>query len=112
MDKYINELEQLTKDLINQSDTVEYEQVVDFVESRGELVGQINRVLEEDPVERELYLERLRNILSYDSKITELIGRLQNEASSQLNKMNAAKQQKNRYEASFSPESMFFDRKK
>ncbi len=112
MDNSLDELLQLTHQLASRLETADYEEMVEFVDTREELVQNIRQQYEQHHFDK-AYLESARaSILSYDTLILRRMQQLKDEASGNLNRMTAAKQQKSSYEAKYAPESLFFDKKK
>ncbi|WP_028551013.1 hypothetical protein [Paenibacillus sp. UNC451MF] len=112
MDKSLDELLQMTQQLASKLETVGYEEIVEFVNIREELVLNIQKQYENHKLDKSYLDHALVSILSYDDQILYRMQQLKNEASDNLNKMTTAKQQKSSYEAKYAPESMFFDKKK
>ncbi|WP_342437420.1 flagellar protein FliT [Paenibacillus sp. FSL L8-0436] len=110
-DKLIAELQQLTQNMMGRLYEAEFEDLESFVEERQKLIDDIIRQFSSIPasVAQKVEIER---ILHHDPEITARMNALRLEAQDWLYKRNQAKQQRNAYEAGYTPDSFLMDRKK
>lgn len=113
MDKLIIELEELTQRGLLELDSMEYEQVIVFMEQRtlivDELQGQIPSIRD-----RILYRGRIQAILSHDQAFLLRMNELKQEATLQLTKLDKSRIQRNAYDmdSAYDVVSVLFDKKK
>ncbi|WP_308636638.1 hypothetical protein [Paenibacillus silvisoli] len=109
----LNQLEQLTLQIIEDIHETTAEQIEDFLEQRERMIGDICAQFDRLS-DVTVYREQVSRILSHDSRIVGRMEELKNEASQGLDKFNRARVQRNAYSGgggSFG-ESFFFDEKK
>lgn len=112
MDEVFDQLETLTKDLVDNIYQVDYLYLSEFVEIREQYLNDCKEILQE-PVVAQKHRDQILRILSYDPIILERLAILKEEAFQGMQKTRMAKQQQNMYETtSYAPESHFFDKKK
>lgn len=104
----ITELEYLTKNFIVRVHIATYEECVDFVNKRADLAYLIK--LDENELSQESK-KRIQALSEYDSIIMSRFQELKDEAMDWLLKQGTIREQKSAYSQSYTPDSMFFDRK-
>ncbi|MEK4262974.1 MULTISPECIES: hypothetical protein [Paenibacillus] len=105
---YIDELERITIDVVNNINTVTYQQLEEFSEERFQLIKLLERYKEELPWEAK---QRLSKLNAYDATIIHKMNILKLDASDWLLKQGTIKEQKTAYGSSYVSESILFDRK-
>ena len=111
MSNLLDELERLTLAMVNRLDEADYEELEAFVEKRESHMEQIAAQEEQKPFLAR-YSEQVRRILEHDHAIKGRMLALKLEASEALSRMDKGKKQKSAYEAAYSPDSYFFDKRK
>ncbi|SFL89792.1 hypothetical protein SAMN03159341_111139 [Paenibacillus sp. 1_12] len=113
MDKLIAELEELTKQGLLELGSMDYEQVVEFMERRTLIVDEL---LEHIPSLREkiIYKGRIQAVLSHDHAFIAKMMEHKDEASLQLAKLDKGRTQRNAYDmdSAYDVGSVLFDKKK
>ncbi|KGE20418.1 flagellar protein FliT [Paenibacillus wynnii] len=111
MDELIQQLDQLTNDILDRLHEAPYEQLEFFVEDRQNLVDSIAAMVSSC---QPTFAQKLaiRRIMEQDSAILARMNALRLEAQDWLQKRNQAKAQRNAYESGYAPESILMDRKK
>lgn len=111
MDKLVQSLDVLTRNLTDRLYETTYEELEAFVEERQELVNKIGDLVvscqPSDAQKREI-----SRMLERDSEILARMNALRLEAQDWLQKRNQAKAQRSAYEAGYTPDSFLMDRKK
>jgi hypothetical protein len=97
--------------MVNRLDEADYEELEAFVEKREALMEQIRTQEEQKPFLAN-HSERVSRILEHDHAIKGRMLALKLEASDALARMDQGKKQKSAYEAAYSPDSYFFDKRK
>lgn len=121
---HIAKLKQLTEEIITSIDEVTFEQLEHFVAQRDEIVTALQAIIESgqnsngansnhgnEDVTIE-HRETIRSILQHDAKIMKRMEELREEASKSLNKIKQGKTHRDTYDIVYSPESIYFDKKK
>ncbi|WP_342480736.1 flagellar protein FliT [Paenibacillus sp. FSL L8-0340] len=111
MDELIAQLQLLTKDILKRLNDADYEELEVFVEERQLLIDDMTRQLSSNPA-RESQKVEIARIVEHDAEIMARMNALRLEAQDWLQKRNQAKQQRNAYEAGYTPDSFLMDRKK
>lgn len=111
MDDWIRQLEQLTLRFIERLDQATHEEVEKFIQEREQIIGQLQTsgISQEDSLK---YRERVQMLLSYDPKILAKMNTLMQEASTGINKIRQSRKQNALYQATYTPDSIYFDKKK
>jgi antirestriction protein ArdC len=111
MDEWIAELTQLTEDCAHQLERMEYADMERFVEQRERFVEKLRAA---DPAEADKaeYKRAVDHILRYDALILARMHALKAEAEASLHRTKTAQRQKSAYDAGYTPDSYYFDRKK
>ncbi|MDQ1911300.1 flagellar protein FliT [Paenibacillus sp. GD4] len=110
MDESIGKLEQLTAHVLSRIDTIEWEELQQFIEVRGELIDQLKGQSNFMPTEGQQ--ERIQRILSCDEIILHRMRAYKAEAEKHLSKFSTAQKTMNAYNSIYTPESHFVDKKK
>ncbi|MFC5988235.1 hypothetical protein [Marinicrinis lubricantis] len=111
MDEWIERLEALTSNVLNELDKMEAQDFEYYVNQRQSLIDEMKKI-SIDSSQKEVYSDRVKKLLSYDEQILNQMHLKLLEAKQGLNKLRTAKTQRNVYESNYSSESFFFDRKK
>lgn len=106
---YILQLEQLTLSVVQQIQHIGYEELADFADHREELANLIIPLKESLDAQDKVQLQSLRQ---HDEVILSRMEHFKREASEWLLKRETIKNQTSAYNVGYSPDSMFFDRKK
>ncbi|MCZ8523603.1 MULTISPECIES: flagellar protein FliT [Paenibacillus] len=110
--EHIEALETLTESMASRLQEAGYEEVEQFVRDREEIVLSIRRALQQNPEQASTYAERVQRLLRHDEAISGRIEALRSEAAGQLQKVDTAKTQRGGYDKAYTPDSLFFDRRK
>lgn len=106
--EYISQLENATLSLVSRINEVDYEELLSFAEQREELVERIISLMESFADQDR---NRLKDLTKYDSMILDRMEHFKSEASQWLLNRGTIKDQRSAYNSSYTPDSMFFDRK-
>lgn len=106
--EYISQLEDATLSLVSRINEVDYEELLAFAEQREELVERIIP-LKESFADQDR--NRLKDLSKYDTMILDRMDYFKKEASQWLLNRGTIKDQRSAYNSSYTPDSMFFDRK-
>ncbi|AIW41952.1 hypothetical protein MHB54_15735 [Paenibacillus sp. FSL M7-0802] len=104
----IQELESSVLEIVDKIDQVQYEELVAFTDKRERLIENIMKFKNVLTQEEK---EKLRELGKFDAGILKKMNRLKVEASQWLLKQGTIQEQKSAYNASYTPDSLFFDRK-
>lgn len=114
MVNYIAQLQQLTDKIIVNIEEVTFEELEQFIAERNEIVTAMQSHLTSsdrkgfNPEDR----ESIQRILQHDSTIMARMTALREEAAQGLHKIKQGKTHKDTYDTVYSPESIYFDKKK
>lgn len=116
MDDWIKELERLTESTASRVEQMTHEELLQFVEDRGRLVDQWKQshpqsVAGQAGWNRDLD-RRVLKLLEHDGAIRARMQALLAEYGGSYNKVQKAKKQKTAYDVEYTPDSLFFDKKK
>lgn len=111
MGTFVKELDLLTQQFLNGLQTISFEEINDFVDRREGLLNQI-KSSEYSSAELVYYKPDIERILHHDPIIINKMQELQSEASQALDKFKLGHTQKNAYNASYSLDGVYFDKKK
>ncbi|AJS60363.1 flagellar protein FliT [Paenibacillus sp. IHBB 10380] len=111
MDETIEELNNLTNEMINTVDECSYEEMELFVDVRQKLVDRLNN-LKADHVLTNAQRVKIQQILKSNELIMARMLVLKNEAQDWLLQRSQSKAQRNGYETAYSPDSILMDRRK
>ncbi|TDF93485.1 hypothetical protein [Paenibacillus piri] len=113
MDRLITELEELTRQGLEQIEQMTYESVVEFIERRSRIIDDLAN-LNADKSEKLFFLERVNRVIGYDPVFIQRMNELKEEARIHLAKLETGRVQRNAYdyESVYETESLFFDKKK
>ncbi|CAG7656154.1 flagellar protein FliT [Paenibacillus allorhizosphaerae] len=111
LDDLISRLEFLTGEIMERLSVAAMEDVEEFVLQRDALIEQIVSV-RRTPEERASFKDRVEVTLRWDDLIVGRMNKLKEEAQDGLKKMSLGKVQRGAYEIDYTPDSVFFDRKK
>lgn len=104
----IQELESSILKIVNKIDSVQFEELVAFTDKRERLVENIMKFKDVLTQEEK---EKLKGLGKFDADILKKMNLLKVEASEWLLKQGTIQEQKSAYNASYTPDSLFFDRK-
>ncbi|WP_178023367.1 hypothetical protein [uncultured Paenibacillus sp.] len=107
--EYVARLEQLTEKLVQRIDQVSYEELAAYADQREALANQI--VLQKNSLQDE-DKQKIRSLSEFDEVILAKMEHFKNEAGDWLLRRGTIKNQRSAYNMDYTPESMFFDRKK
>lgn len=111
MDEQIQSLESLTSDLIQQLNSLDYEQLEEFVEIRESITNKILSVLNDSKLTEEQKL-RLKILLQYDGVILDKMKSLKDEARDWTIRQNQIKAQHSAYDSGYATDSILMDKRK
>ncbi|CAM4279624.1 hypothetical protein [Paenibacillus typhae] len=111
MDKLLEELEQLTVEIVSRPIDGPHEELEEFVYRRQKFVDSIANEAEQCRM-TSAQKAVLGRILEHDPAIMARMNAHRLEARDWLLKRNQAKAQRNAYEAAYTPDSILMDRKK
>ncbi|HEY0826855.1 MAG TPA: flagellar protein FliT [Bacilli bacterium] len=111
MDKLIGELEQITLQCIEEIEASTYEQLIDFVEQREQMIDRLKNQPAE-AADKLKHQSAIQRILQYDAVIRVRMNKLKLEARVELDRISSGRKQKDRYSPSFNADAVFFDKKK
>nr|WP_146767119.1 flagellar protein FliT [Paenibacillus sp. YN15] len=104
-------MHRMTRDMVNRFEQATEDDLTAYVEERGALFEQLED-LTPTPVEKARHAAAVQEILAWDRLIVNRMEQLKQHASLQLNRANASRVQKAAYDAGYTPDSLFFDRRK
>jgi hypothetical protein len=110
--RMILKLEELTLQVVEGISSLTYEQLEDFVEEREQMIEHIKAWKIPLQAIDEEYKNKIRIILQYDPLIRSRMNLLKEEAKQHMNKMDQGHILKKAYDIDYTPESVFFDKKK
>lgn len=109
MDELISEIEELTSRMMERIMISSYEELVDFVQQRGQYISRItNSPADQLTMEQRA---RLQNVLKHDGAILYRMNFYKDEAANWLKNRSDAKVHRNAYEAKYTPDSILMDRR-
>ncbi|MCU6792936.1 flagellar protein FliT [Paenibacillus sp. WQ 127069] len=111
MYKVFEQLENATVQMVHNLENATFESLVEFVEQRDLLVEQLRQANYEGD-ERERYSTVSKRILQHDAVILAKMQALQDEAALHTNKFTSSKKQKSAYEADYTFDGVYMDRRK
>lgn len=111
MDDLIQQLEQLTLDLLPRLDFASYEELALFVRQRQLIIDRLTAAAQTSPPTRS-QKNRVAKLGGYDHMILEAIQRLKEEAGHCLEQRSRSKQQHRAYETAYAAEAILMDRRK
>lgn len=116
MDKWLKELEQLTEGAAVRIQDMTHEELLQFVEDRGRLIEQWKHSYSGADLEQAAgnpdLKRRVFKLLEQDGAIRVRMQLLLDEYGGSFNKVQKAKMQKSAYDVEYTPDSLFFDKKK
>ncbi|NOU95094.1 hypothetical protein GC093_17960 [Paenibacillus sp. LMG 31456] len=111
MFKVFEQLENAAIEMVQNIENVTFESLVEFVEERDLLVDQLRQAnLQGD--EKDRYSAISKRILQHDAVILAKMQAYQDEAASHTNKFSTSKKQKSAYEAAYTFDGVYMDRRK
>lgn len=105
----LQNLQQMTLEVLSNLDNIKFEQLETFVEHREQIIIQL-RAAGQSLGDKEKKL--IEDILEHDVVIMSRMQQLKDEAGLGINKMDRARVQFSAYYAEYTPDSIFFDRRK
>jgi hypothetical protein len=111
MDKWIQELEELTQSNLDKLPNMSSAQVSEFMDQRSVIIDGLLQ-LKLGPQEKQIYRKRIDAVLSYDALFLSKMEFFKEEAREQLNKLDNARTQRKAYNSAYDVESFFIDKKK
>ncbi|ULL19439.1 hypothetical protein DVH26_36555 [Paenibacillus sp. H1-7] len=111
MDDLIRDLQELMDEWIQALPLLNYEEMEAYVDKREIIISKMKST-PATYLERDKYSESIQQLLQYDSIILSKMKQLRDEALQGSTKISAGRIQRNAYEGSYTPDSVFFDRKK
>jgi hypothetical protein len=111
MDNLISQLEQLTNEIVDNLDQISFEELEQFVEQREAIIAEMQQQPASDFSEPH-YRTRIAALGQYDAIMLSVMERLKEEAQQGIAKIKNAQVRKDMYEAVYTPDSIFFDRRK
>lgn len=111
MDELIQKLTEATQGLVKRIGEAEYEDLVEFVEYREQVIVQMKQWQQSNKLEPK-HREAIAQLEAYDAQIRAKMTMLRNEASLKLKQMSQAQASRSAYEAEQPMDSHFFDRRK
>lgn len=111
MDNCIQQLRELTEEILPRLDWIAYEELAEFIQRRQPLVDQISAFSQKEaisPAQKEAIL----SIMNFDPLIQQRMMKLKDAAGNVLTKRGNAKAQRNVYEAVYAAGSILMDKKK
>lgn len=131
MDEVVSKLESLTNEFVKDLETSDVDSIVRFVEERQVLIDEFAKLRDEavtlpTPAEGQTeeqatalrkqadqkIADRLKHILSYDALINDKMQHLMDQSMTKVNKINQSKKREQAYNPAYSPDSLYFDKKK
>lgn len=126
MDEVVGKLEALTLDFVKGLDTTDVDAIIKFVEDRQKLIDEFAKLREqmalfetEETKEAETakenerkIAERIKHILSYDPLINGKMQHLMDSSMQQVTKINQTRKREQAYNPAYTPDSIYFDKKK
>ncbi|WP_426450519.1 flagellar protein FliT [Paenibacillus sp. S-38] len=112
MREHMEALEALTEGMVSRLSEALYEELEQFVRDREEIILSIRRSLQTNPESAAEYAERVQQVLRQDESIMGRMEELRSEAAEQLQKVDTARTQRGAYDKAYTPDSLFFDKRK
>lgn len=123
MAEWIEQLERLTETAAANIREMTHEELLHFVEERGRLIDQARRAERESRTaagaeqsqsknEGTDLQRRVHKLLAHDAAIRARMEELLREHEGSFGKVQQAKRQKTAYDMEYTPDSLFFDKKK
>jgi hypothetical protein len=111
MDELIRELDQLTRRFIASFPTLSPEEIDDFLQQRETIIAKMVSI-ELTPAQRQQYYASIQQLLKYDGVILSKFEQMRDKAREGIQKVSIARTQRNGYEAHYSLDSVFVDKRK
>lgn len=110
MRELLNQLEELTENLVANLDSADYVHLEQFVEIREQYMQEFKELglSNEDVIP---YQEQIQRIIGYDEPILERMNQLKEEAQRGIDRTQQVKKQQKIYETNYTPDSLFYDSK-
>jgi hypothetical protein len=109
MHNLLQSLQQITQEVLSNLEQIKFEHLETFVEHREQIIIQLQAAGQSlDDKEKKL----IEDILQHDVVIMARMQQLKDEASYGINKIDRARVQSSAYYAEYTPDSIFFDRRK
>jgi hypothetical protein len=123
MDKVVGKLEALTHEFVKGLDTTDVDAIVKFVEDRQKLIDEFAKLREQaalyqdqndeaQQVADRKIAERIKHVLSYDALINTKMQHLMDASMKQVTKINQTRKREQAYNPAYTPDSIYFDKKK
>ncbi|SDW83681.1 hypothetical protein [Paenibacillus sp. PDC88] len=104
----INELERNVNELLSVVNHANYEQIVELVDKKEEIVSNLLEYKEELSLDTK---EKIKALMIQDSLVISRMQSLKDEATEWLLKRESIKEQRSAYNMNYTPDSFFFDKK-
>ncbi|WP_281883010.1 hypothetical protein [Paenibacillus sp. YYML68] len=111
MDEQIRLLKEATDRLIGRIGELEFEELVEFVELREQIITEMKR-WEQSHALLPKHRQAIRELETYNQQIIAKMTILRNEASLKLKQMSQGQLQRNAYDGAVSTDSYFIDKRK
>lgn len=112
----IDHLKQLTSNIVSRLDEATYEDMMAFIDARDNIITQIQKLEQTEhitlsPVLLSKYKNEINSILMHDTEIKTKLSAIQNETMEKITKSSAARKQRSAYDAAYSLDGVYFDKK-
>lgn len=111
MDKLVKRLELLTQQVVKNLSDVSFEEINAFVAEREVIMTEL-QTNSFTPEELDRNRDTMKRIIEQDSIILARMNELKDEAAAQMSKISTGRTQKNAYDASYSSDGIYLDKKK
>lgn len=113
----IDELKQLTLTVVSTLHQATHEEMLKFIETREAVVANIQKLEQAEqhtisPTMNAKLREEINAILSHDTTIMARLSEIQATTAEELNKSSVARKQRSAYDAAYSLDGVYFDKKK
>lgn len=117
MADWLNELEQLTFSVMENLKEMTDQELLHFVEERERILDALKRDDADSSKDKHADFDgdtrrRIQQLLQYDGMIQARMQAMLSEYGLTFSKVQAAKKQKSAYDIEYTPDSLFFDKKK
>ncbi|MDF2814427.1 MAG: hypothetical protein K0Q81_627 [Paenibacillus sp.] len=117
MGDWLSELEQLTLHTMENLQEMSDQELLHFVEERGRILDALKKADAASPKDEHADFDadtrrRIQQLLQYDGMIQARMQAMLSEYGRTFSKVQAAKKQMSAYDIEYTPDSLFFDKKK
>lgn len=112
IDSLLKQIEELTANTVRNVESLTEEQLEGFVQERQQLIERLKDVQQSSPGVTEAQQRFFKRIVEQDRIIAARMMELKSEATRQLINLKKVSRQKSAYDQRYTPDSLFYDRRK